>query len=36
MVDFNQGLTVAEAIRRGHMIDEEGGVVLDRGAGARG
>jgi mandelate racemase len=26
MVDFNQGLTVAEAIRRGHMIDEEGGV----------
>jgi mandelate racemase len=27
MVDFNQGLTVAEAIRRGHMIDEEGGVA---------
>jgi mandelate racemase len=27
MTDFNQGLTVAEAIRRGHMIDEEGGVV---------
>ena len=26
MTDFNQGLTVAEAIRRGHMIDEEGGV----------
>jgi mandelate racemase len=26
MVDFNQGLTVAEAIRRGHMIDDEGGV----------
>ncbi|HUQ76686.1 MAG TPA: enolase C-terminal domain-like protein [Burkholderiales bacterium] len=26
MVDFNQALTVAEAIRRGHMIDEEGGV----------
>jgi mandelate racemase len=26
MVDFNQGLTVAEAIRRGHMIDGEGGV----------
>jgi mandelate racemase len=26
MVDFNQGLTLAEAIRRGHMIDEEGGV----------
>jgi mandelate racemase len=26
MVDFNQGLSVAEAIRRGHMIDEEGGV----------
>ena len=26
MVDFNQGLTVAEAIRRGRMIDEEGGV----------
>ena len=27
MVDFNQGLSVAEAIRRGHMIDEEGGVL---------
>jgi mandelate racemase len=27
MVDFNQGLTVAEAIRRGQMIDEEGGVL---------
>ena len=27
MVDFNQGLTVAEAIRRGRMIDEEGGVA---------
>jgi mandelate racemase len=26
MVDFNQGLSVAEAIRRGHMIDEAGGV----------
>ena len=26
MVDFNQGLTVAEAIHRGHMIDAEGGV----------
>ena len=26
MVDFNQGLTVAEAIRRGRMIDTEGGV----------
>jgi len=26
MVDFNQGLTVAEAIRRGRRIDEEGGV----------
>jgi len=26
MVDFNQGLTVAEAVRRGRMIDEEGGV----------
>jgi mandelate racemase len=26
MVDFNQGLSVAEAIRRGHMIDEESGV----------
>jgi len=27
MVDFNQGLTVAEAVRRGRMIDEEGGVT---------
>ena len=26
MVDFNQGLSVAEALRRGRMIDEEGGV----------
>jgi mandelate racemase len=26
MVDFNQGLTVAEAMRRGRMIDDEGGV----------
>jgi len=26
MVDFNQGLTVNEALRRGRMIDEEGGV----------
>lgn len=26
MVDFNQGLTVAEALRRGRMIDAEGGV----------
>ena len=26
MVDFNQGLSVAEATRRGHMIDDEGGV----------
>jgi mandelate racemase len=26
MVDFNQGLTVAEAVRRGRMIDDEGGV----------
>src|SRR5216684_3434889 len=26
MVDFNQGLSVAEALKRGHMIDEEGGV----------
>ncbi len=26
MVDFNQGLTVAEAIKRGRMIDAEGGV----------
>jgi len=27
MVDFNQALTVAEAIRRGRMIDAEGGVA---------
>ena len=27
MVDFNQALTVAEALRRGRMIDEEGGVL---------
>ena len=27
MVDFNQGLSVAEAIRRGRMIDEEGDVL---------
>jgi len=27
MVDFNQGLTVNEAIRRGRMIDDEGGVA---------
>jgi mandelate racemase len=26
MVDFNQGLTVAQALERGRMIDEEGGV----------
>jgi mandelate racemase len=26
MTDFNQGLTVAEALKRGRMIDEEGGV----------
>ena len=26
MVDFNQSLTVAEAIRRGRMIDDEGGA----------
>jgi mandelate racemase len=26
MVDFNQGLTVNEALKRGRMIDEEGGV----------
>jgi mandelate racemase len=26
MTDFNQGLSVAEAIKRGHMIDDEGGV----------
>ncbi len=27
MVDFNQALTVSEAIRRGRMIDAEGGVL---------
>ena len=27
MVDFNQGLSVAEAIHRGHLIDDEGGVA---------
>jgi len=27
MVDFNQGLTVAEAIKRGRLIDAEGGVT---------
>jgi mandelate racemase len=27
MVDFNQGLSVAEAVRRGRMIDDEGGVA---------
>ncbi len=27
MVDFNQALTVAEAVRRGQLIDEEGGVA---------
>jgi mandelate racemase len=27
MVDFNQALSVAEAVRRGHMIDDEGGVL---------
>jgi mandelate racemase len=27
MVDFNQALSVAEALRRGRMIDEEGGVL---------
>jgi mandelate racemase len=26
MVDYNQALTVAEALRRGRMIDDEGGV----------
>jgi mandelate racemase len=26
MTDFNQGLTLAEALKRGRMIDEEGGV----------
>ena len=27
MVDFNQALSVAEAIRRGRMIDDEGGLL---------
>jgi len=27
MVDFNQGLTIAQALERGRMIDEEGGVL---------
>jgi mandelate racemase len=27
MVDFNQGLSVAEAVKRGRMIDDEGGVA---------
>jgi mandelate racemase len=27
MVDFNQGLSVAEALLRGRMIDDEGGVL---------
>jgi len=27
MVDFNQGLSVAEALRRGRMIDDEGGIT---------
>ena len=27
MVDFNQGLSVAEALKRGRMIDAEGGVA---------
>ena len=27
MVDFNQALTVSEALRRGRMIDDEGGVA---------
>jgi mandelate racemase len=27
MVDFNQALTVAEALKRGRMIDDEGGVT---------
>jgi mandelate racemase len=27
MVDFNQALTVGEALKRGRMIDEEGGVA---------
>ena len=26
MTDFNQGLSGAEALKRGHMIDEEGGI----------
>src|SRR5262249_9128146 len=26
MTDFNQALSVAEAVKRGRMIDEEGGV----------
>jgi mandelate racemase len=26
MVDFNQALSVAEALKRGHMIDAEGGI----------
>ena len=26
MVDFNQGLSVAEALKRGRLLDEEGGV----------
>jgi mandelate racemase len=26
MTDFNQGLSVAEALKRGRMIDEEGGI----------
>jgi mandelate racemase len=26
MTDFNQALSVAEALKRGHMIDEEGGI----------
>jgi mandelate racemase len=27
MVDFNQALSVAEAVKRGRMIDDEGGVA---------
>lgn len=27
MCDFNQGLSVNEAIRRGHMLDDEGGLT---------
>jgi mandelate racemase len=27
MVDFNQALSVAEALKRGRMIDDEGGVT---------